>query len=219
MESRFLRIFLKAGLALVMAVCLPVTAVLAQEESQSTQVIDPDVARRDIERADIDTENWEIGAFVGMISIEDFETKFLYGLTGNYHVNEWFFGQLNYGRAKAGDTSFERLSGSSPILTSSDRDYNYYDISLGWNALPGEAFVGRSRVYNQALYLIAGVGSTDFAGDNSFTINYGFGYRLSLTDAIAMHLNFRDYMFDMDILGIDKTTHNFVYSLGGTWFF
>ncbi len=105
MESRLLSIFLKAALALTVAVFLPLTSASAQDEEARTQVIDPDVERRDIKRADIDDENWEIGAFVGWMSIEDFESNFVYGLTLDYHVNEWFFGQLNYGRTSAGETS------------------------------------------------------------------------------------------------------------------
>ena len=40
--------------------------------TQQPQVVEPAVKRRDVEPAAIDTENFEAGAFVGTVSIEDF---------------------------------------------------------------------------------------------------------------------------------------------------
>ena len=51
-------------------------------------------------------------------------------------------------------------------------------LSLGWNVLPGEVFIGENRAYNSAFYLVAGIGSTTFAGDDRFTVSGGFGYRV-----------------------------------------
>ena len=64
-----------------------------------------------------------------------------------------------------------------------------------------------------------GLGSTRFAGDDRFTVNFGAGYRFLLTDAVALHIDFRDHLFDIDILGEDKTTHNLEAHLGVTVFF
>jgi flagellar motor switch protein FliM len=70
---------------LAVAAALPGTA-LAQAAgessalpSQQPQVVEPAVRRRDVEPAGIDTENFEAGAFVGTISIEDYGTSLLYG--------------------------------------------------------------------------------------------------------------------------------------------
>ena len=48
------------------------------------------------------------------------------------------FAEATLGSAKAGKTSYEDLSGSAQLLTDSERQYTYYDLALGWNALPGE---------------------------------------------------------------------------------
>jgi outer membrane beta-barrel protein len=95
----------------------------------------------------------------------------------------------------------------------------YYNLNLGYNLLPGEGFIGEGRAYNTNFYLIAGLGSVNFAGDDRFSVNFGAGFRLLFTDSIAFHLDFRDHMFDIDVLGEDKTTHNLEGHLGVTVFF
>jgi len=183
------------------------------------QVIEPQVERREIREPDIDTENFEIGAYAGILSIEDFESEVVYGIRVAYHVTEGFFVEGAVGQSEAGLTSFERLSGGAPILSDDDRTLTYYNLSLGYNILPGEVFFGENRAFNTNLYLIAGLGSTRFAGDDRFTVNFGAGYRFLLNDSIAIHLDVRDHLFDIDILGEDKTTHNMEGHLGMTVFF
>jgi len=183
------------------------------------QVIEPEVERREVREPDIDTEDFEIGAFAGMMSIEDFGTSLVYGARIAYHVTEGFFLEGSIGQTTAGLTSYEILSGGAPILSDADRQYTYYNLNLGYNILPGEAFVGDGRAYNTGLYLVGGLGSTRFAADDRFTVNFGAGYRFLLTDSVAVHMDFRDHMFDIDLLGEEKTTHNLEGTLGLTVFF
>ena len=193
---------------------LTVAADLALE-----QIIDPQVERRDIKEPAIDAEDFEVGAFVGIMSIEDFGSDIVYGARIAYHMTEGFFVEGSVGQTEAGLTSFEVLSGGAPLLSDSDREYTYYNLNLGYNILPGEVFIGESRAYNTGLYVIAGLGSTRFAGDDRFTVNYGAGYRFLLTDSVALHIDFRDHLFDIDLLGEEKTVHNLEGHLGVTVFF
>ena len=105
------------------------------------------------------------------------------------------------------------------VYDDSQRDLVYYNISLGYNILPGESFFGGTRAFNSALYLVAGVGNTEFADDSHFTINVGAGYRFLINDWMALHLDFKDHIFDSDLLGTDKTTHNLEGTAGFTLFF
>jgi outer membrane beta-barrel protein len=182
-------------------------------------VIEPQVERRQIKVPKIDTEDFELGAYAGVLSIEDFGSNSVVGLRLAYHITESFFLEGNAGRSRGGKTSYEQLSGAAQLLTDSEREYTYYSLSAGWNALPGEVFVGKNRAYNSALYFLFGVGDTKFGGDNRFTANGGFGYRILLTDWLATHLDFRDYLFDSDLLGAKKVTNNLEASLGLTVFF
>ena len=184
------------------------------------QVIDPDVERREVKEPAIDREDFEIGAFAGIMSIEDFGSDVSYGVRLAYHITEGFFVEGTAGcTSRAGLTSFEILSGGARLISDSERDLIYYNLNLGYNILPGEVFLGEGRAYNTNLYLIAGLGSTTFAGDDRFTVNVGAGYRFLLNDAVAIHLDFRDHLFDIDLLGEEKTAHNLEGHLGITVFF
>jgi outer membrane beta-barrel protein len=189
-------------------------------DPQSDQpVIDPQVERREIRRPKIQAEDFEIGAFYGVISIEDFESSTLEGARLAYHISEDFFLEGTVAQSRAGQTSFEKLGGNLPILAGNDRDYTYYALSAGWNALPGEVFVGKNRAYNTAFYLVAGIGSTTFASDERFTVSGGFGYRVLPSDRITVHFDVRDYVFDSDVLGDKKIVNNLEAHLGLSVFF
>jgi outer membrane beta-barrel protein len=183
------------------------------------QVIDPQVERREIKEPKIDREDFEAGGYVGIMSIEDFGTNVVYGVRLAYHVTEGFFVEGTVGQTEGGLTSYEILSGGAPIISDDERTLTYYNLNLGYNLLPGEGFIGEGRAYNTNFYLIAGLGSTSFAGDDRFTVNFGAGFRFLFTDSIALHLDFRDHMFDIDILGEDKTSHNLEGHVGVTVFF
>ena len=222
MENR-IRIFLLRS-ACVLLIAASVTGCAggqsgARANTDNGTVIEPEVERRTVKPADIDTEDFEIGAFFGIKSIEDFETNTVYGARLAYHVSESFFVEGTYGRSDAGTTSFERLSGGAPILTSSEREYTYYDLSAGFNLLPGEVFFGDNLAFSSALYVLAGAGNTDFAGDDYFTVVIGAGYRMLFVDWLAAHVTVRDHIFNADILGEDKTSHNIEMTLGLTVFF
>jgi hypothetical protein len=45
------------------------------------------------------------------------------------------------------------------------------------------------------------------------------GYRLLMTDSVALHVDFRDHLFDIDLLGEEKTAHNLEAHIGFTVFF
>ena len=214
MESRILVLFL-------MLAALPAAAQTEPEDEaeQTEQVIEPELERREIKEPDIDKENFEFGAFVGNLSIEDFGSDVVYGVRFAFHITEDFFVEAAVGRSEAGRTSFEVLSAAADLLQEDEREFTYYNVSLGYNVLPGEAFVGRGRALNNALYLIAGVGSTEFAADDRFTVNVGAGYRLLVNDWLAVHADVRDHLFDIDLLGEEKTAHNVEYHVGFTIFF
>jgi outer membrane beta-barrel protein len=188
-------------------------------EHDNGSVIEPELQRRTITEADIDSEDFEAGAYAGVMSIEDFGTNFVYGVRAAYHITEDFFVEAAYGRTEANETSYETLSGGAKLLTDSERKFDYYNISLGYNLFPGEAFIGGGHAFNTALYVIAGVGNTEFADDSHFTVNGGAGYRFLLTDWMALHVDVRDYIFKSDLFGNDKTTNNMEFTGGLTFFF
>ena len=218
MESRLLVLLLTAALALGLAGCGR-HRVAAAPDADEPPVIEPRLERRQVKAADIDTENFEVGIFAGQISVEDFGVNTVAGARFAYHVTEGFFVEAAAGRADTEPTSYERLSGAAQLLTDSEREYTYYNVSLGYNILPGESFIGRNRAMNMSLYVIGGVGNTKFAGDDRFTLNFGMGMRLLPLDWLAVHADVRDHIMDLDVLGSQKTVHNLEAHVGVTFFF
>jgi outer membrane beta-barrel protein len=224
MESRFRVLFL-ITLVIMLSGCAATKNLfgIGDEEAPPPtseppgQVIDPEVERREIKEPAIDREDFEVGAFIGIMNIEDFGSDAVYGVRLAYHVTEGFFVEATVGQSEASLTSFELLSGGARLFE--DRTLTYYNLNLGYNVLPGEVFIGEGRAYNTNFYLIAGLGSTNFADDDRFTVNFGAGFRFLMTDSIAFHVDFRDHLFDIDILGREKTTHNLEGTIGVTVFF
>jgi len=226
MESRFRVLFLIAAM-ITLSGCAATKNLFGfgNEEAPPPsaeppgQVIDPEVERREIKEPAIDKEDFEVGAFAGIMSIEDFGANLVYGARIAYHLTEGFFVEGTVGRSEGGLTSFEILSGGARLISDDERVLTYYNLNLGYNILPGEVFLGEGRAYNTQLYLIAGLGSTRFAGDDRFTVNFGAGYRFLLTDSVAIHMDFRDHLFDIDLFGEEKTAHNLEAHVGVTVFF
>jgi len=183
------------------------------------EVIDPQVGRRVVKIPRIDGRDIELGALGGALSIEDFGTGSLTGSRLTYHVNEDLFIEGLYGRSRAGKTSFETLSGSLLLLTPPERRFTHYNVSMGYNFLPGQVYLGRGRALNSTLYLIGGMGSTKFAGDQHFTVNFGGGYRLLPTDWMALHVDVQDLVFESDLLGKKKLTNNLAAHVGLSIYF
>jgi outer membrane beta-barrel protein len=187
--------------------------------SRAPQVVEPEVERREVKPVKVPSENFEIGVFVGTIGIEDFGSSLVGGSRIAYHFTEDLFAEFTVGKATAGTTSYEDLSGAAQLLTDDERNFTYYDISAGWNVLPGEVFFGRTRAMPTAVYVTLGVGNTRFAGDDHFTVPIGAGLRVVVTNWLALHIDARDHMFKSDLLGTSKLTQNLQFTLGATAFF
>ncbi len=216
MDSRLQR-FLVATLVSLLPASIAVAAQPKDLELEPLVVREPE--RREVKVDDIDSENFEIGAYGGVLNIQDFGTNTVYGARAAYHITEDFFVEGLYGRSKLGETSYERLSGNVALLTDDQRQFSYYNVSVGYNILPGEAFIGRKYAFRGGLYVVAGAGSSDFAGDQRFTVSGGFGYRVAATDWLALRVDVRDYVFQSDLLGSNETMHNLEFTGAMTLFF
>lgn len=225
MESGIRILLLRVTALTVLAAALPGCGLLGRDDGPvddpraADPVISAEVERRRVSRPKIDTENFEITAYGGLLAVEDFGSNSVVGARLAYHISESLFLEGTYAQTGKVDRSSVEVLENISLFPDSDREYSYYDLSIGWNVLPGEVFIGRSRAFNSALYVVAGAGNTDFAGDDRFTLTFGAGYRVLVTDAIGLHFDVRDHLFDIDVTGEDKTTHNIEFGLGLSWFF
>lgn len=224
MESRIRLLFLGRLLGVSCLLAVPCAGWAADQDENAAQeadnqVIKPELERREVDIEKIDTEDFEVGVYGGLLSVEDFGVNPVVGGRFAYHVTEDFFLEAAYAMSDTSETSYERLSGGAQLLTDQERKLSYYNVSVGWNILPGEVFIGDNWAFTTTTYLIAGVGNTTFGGDDRFTMNLGGGMRFLVSDWFAVHLDVRDHVFDTDILGADKTTHNLETHTGFTFFF
>lgn len=185
--------------------------------AETEQVIQPELDRRQLRIPRIDTEDFEIGAYAGVLSMEDFGAELVYGGRLVYHMTESFFVEAMLGRSSVSDEAFRELG--LPLFPSRDQELTYYGLSVGYNFLPGEIFIGRRRAMTSSLYLLAGVGNTNFINEDFFTVNIGVGIRILPVDWLALHLTLRDHMFESDILGTKEIKNNFELTLGLSAYF
>ncbi|MDF1628881.1 MAG: outer membrane beta-barrel domain-containing protein [Alcanivoracaceae bacterium] len=191
---------------------------VAAEQGDSA-LIDPRIERRQISEAQIDSENIEVGVYGGLLAVDNFNAPPVLGVRAAWHVSEDIFFELAMAEAKTGETSFEKLGGGVQLLTDDERVLRYYNFSVGYTVLPGEAFAGRNRAFTNGLYLVGGAGSTEFAGDSHFTLNVGAGYRLLLTDWLNLRMEMRNHLFEVDVFGGDEVTNNLEWTFGLGGFF
>jgi outer membrane beta-barrel protein len=223
MESRLCSVLLAAAL---LSACgwfhrgdkKPVQ-VSAEDPGAEPTIVEPQVTRREVKTPKIKAKDFEMGAYFGALSIEDFGTNPVYGIRAAYHVTEDFFLEGFLGRSKGGQSSLEEVFPEITVLSNSGRQFTYYDLDVGYNVLPGEVFLGRGRAFNTALYVTAGIGDVKFADQDQFALNFGVGERILITDWLALHLDVRDHVFESSLFGVDKNVHNIEGTLGLTTFF
>ena len=197
----------------------PVEATTTDMESDTAPVVEPQVVRKKVHTPKIHNSNFEFGGDLGLLNVEDFGSNGLVNARLMYHITEDFFAEGVYGESKLGLTSYERLSGGARLLTDKQRRVRYYTLDMGYDLFPGEVYVGKRRTFNSALYIVGGVGGTQFGGDTRFTVTVGAGYRLILNDWAAAHLDVRDHLLDTNVLGTLRSTNNIETTLGLTVFF
>src|SRR5271169_1142659 len=193
--------------------------VVAEEPQGEPSIIEPQVNRRVVKTPKIKAKDFEVGAYFGALSIQDFGTNPVYGVRAAYHVSEDIFLEGYVGRSKAGTTSLEDVFPDITVVSNSGRYFTYYDLDVGYNVLPGEVFLGRGRAFNTALYVTVGMGDVKFANQDQFALNFGVGTRILITDWLAVHLDVRDHVFESDLFGVDKNVHNIEATIGLTVFY
>jgi outer membrane beta-barrel protein len=188
------------------------TLAPASQAQTQTPVIEPQIDRREIRLPKFGASDFELGYFAGILSIEDFGAEPTSGGRLGYHVTEDFFVEGAYAESIISDQSFYNTGFS--IFEERRLKLAYYHASIGYNLFPGEVFIGRNRALTSAVFVAAGIGNTKFNRENHTTFNYGFGIRLLPLNWLSLRLEFRDHMFESDLLGKNELKHNFELTFG-----
>ena len=80
---------------------------MAEEPQGEPSIVEPQVTRREVKTPKIKAKDFELGAYFGALSIQDFGTNPVYGVRAAYHVSEDIFFEGYVARSKAGTTSLE----------------------------------------------------------------------------------------------------------------
>jgi outer membrane beta-barrel protein len=182
------------------------------------QVIVPQVERREVHKPKYPSNDFEVGLFGGTYSSQNFGTSFNWGARLGYDITEDFFVEATYGRTKVSDKAFRQILPGG-IFTAEQEKLKYYDLSVGWNFLPGEIFIGKNWAKASTMYVIGGLGNTSFDSQRMQTWNFGMGAKLFLADWVALRADVRDHIFTLDLLGKRSTMQNPELSLGFAFFF
>jgi outer membrane beta-barrel protein len=196
----------------------PFVAAQTTQAPANEQVIVPEVDRREVKLPRFPSKDFEVGVFAGTYSTQNFGASFVGGLRLGYHLSEDFFVEGVYAQTKVSDESFRQVLPGG-VFADRTETLSYYNLSVGYNVLPGEVFLGSNRAKATAVYLIGGVGSTKFNQQRNQTFNFGLGMRLLLADRWALQVDMRDHVFSLDLLGRRDTTHNLELTGGLTFFF
>jgi outer membrane beta-barrel protein len=207
-----------ATAASLAAPALAQTSGASANPPASDQVIQPAVPRRDVQVPKIPSNDFIVGAYVGTYSSENFGASLVYGARLGYAITEDFFVEGVYGTTKVSDDNFRKILPGG-VFPNPEEKLSYYNLSVGYNLLPGEVFLGSRYAKASAFYVIAGIGSTRFLEQTKQTIDIGLGWRVFFKDWGAIQVDFRDHMYSLDLLGERKNTSNLELTAGATFFF
>lgn len=194
--------------ATLVALLLAATAAQAADP-----VIDPEVARRDVKLPRLPNKDFDASLFTGTYATQNFGSAAVVGLRAGYHLSEDFFVQATFGRTRISDEAFRQVLPGG-VFPNQKETLSYANLSLGWNLLPGEVFVGRGIAKASAFYLVGGVGTTHVLDQRRQTLNLGFGGRVQMSDRWALSVDLRDHVFSLDLLGKRQSTQNLEATLG-----
>lgn len=180
------------------------------------EIIEPEKKSIPVRSAQIDTEHFELGIFGGELNTEDFNSNPVFGISFSYHITSNIMAQINQGSSDVDKATFEErdISDGEGFLLESDRTFTYRSLLGGYRILSGRSFLGSKLKMNSSIYLLAGLGRVDFAGEENTSYELAASYRTVVTDWLTINLDLKDHIFNRNFLNDDKTTHNVEFTLG-----
>lgn len=193
MASRFQHIFLSLGLSCILI------GLTSQSHAGKLRA---------------DNELFDVGATVGVLNIEDFPSEYAYGLYVTFKASEYYFLQYNYIQSEVGESSFEKNAASATFAIGDDRTFQHYDLLLGYNLFQGEFYGKGENAHLSNLYIVGGIGNTDFGDESNFTYTFGVGYQIEFNRKWVTRIDYRDHIYKTSLIigGGEETVQNTQFS-------
>lgn len=201
MDIRFQHILL-----IVRALCLSLGVLCVSTQAQD----------KPAKGLDINEELFELGAFVGIVNIEDFTSEVAPGISLTFRASEDFFIQYNYLQVSEVDLPlYEQQVGTPLYFTGNGRKFTHYDLLVGYNIFQGEFFKAQAKTSLSNLYVVLGAGETTFGKESRFSYTAGLGYQVGITKNINFSVDYKNYIYKSSvILDQDKTVNSTQISTG-----
>src|SRR5262245_59722383 len=218
-----MRIFV-AALVLTAASSWCAAQTTTPQQPGNEQVIQPQVDRREVKLPKYPSKDFEIGAYLGTYAMQNFGSSLVAGVRLGYHISEDIFVQAVYAQTKVSDENFRQILPGG-IFAKPEETLKYYNLSAGYNILPGEVFWGRNTAFASSLYVIGGIGNTNFiASDkinrrNRQAFNYGVGLRVLFFDRFSAQIDMRQHVYTLDLRGKNESTKNLEWTGGLSFYF
>ncbi len=177
-------------------------------------VIEPETPKERATSAALDTEHFEVGVHVGLLSVQDFNSNPVYGLSLRYYFNEKVFIEGSTGTS---ETKQNNIEANESRNYNFERDFTYTSVGAGYRVLQGRGFWGKKRKYNTGLFLQAGIEAVDFAEASETGLVLGISHKTVLTDWLTINLDFKDHIYNRTLEGLNEsggTTHNTEIAVG-----
>lgn len=133
---------------------------------------------------------------LGVLSIEDFTSELAVGVSASFLASEDLFIEYNFLATSISESAFENNEAFTTFTLGEGRRFRHYDLLLGYNLFQTEFLVSDGKSILSKLYLVAGVGDTQFGEEDNFTYTLGVGYRVRLTEKLFFKMDYRNHIYD-----------------------
>jgi outer membrane beta-barrel protein len=151
----------------------------------------------------------EIGFDVGILSVEDFNTNAVVGLSGHFFVTPKIFARARFASSETEKSNSERSFNFNP-----EKRFTYGSVGLGYRLFSGYSAVHNFQRFTSGIFAVAGVDAIEFADEDATGYYFGAAYKCLINESLSADINFVNHVYDRDFLGVEKTTMNNEFSFG-----
>jgi outer membrane beta-barrel protein len=156
-----------------------------------------------------ETHDIELGLDVGILSVEDFNSNALLGVSANYFVTPKIFARVRFASSETERSNSEQNNNFNP-----DRRFTYGSIGVGYRLFSGYSAVHNFQRFTSGIFAVAGVDAVEFAGEDTSGYFFGATYKCLINHSLSADVNFISHVYDRDFLNVEKTTMNNEFSFG-----